>query len=160
MKKLTDILNKELDSYNRFLVLLDDQHQQLACRDLEGLNKTNAELDLLCNKVSELERERQKIVKDISKRMELSPSNLTLDDILSRLDGISNESLQQLRKAIVDTHEHIEEKRKRNEFLINKSRQLITKSVKILSSKPSHVYGQPGQSKVKARGGKVVNHAV
>lgn len=160
MKKITDILNQELDSSNKFLVLLDDQHRQLACRDLEGLNKTNAELDLLCNKVSDLERKRQRIVEDVSKHMKLNSGNPTLNDILLRLDGISSKPLQQLREAIIDAHRHIEEKRRRNEFLINKSRKLIAESMKILSSKPSPVYSQPGPAKVKAGGGKVVNHAV
>lgn len=160
MKKLTDILNQELDSSNRFLILLDDQHRQLVCRDLEGLNKTNAELDLLCNRISDFEKKRQKIVENISERMKLNPDNLTLSDILSRLDGISSKSLQQLREAILDVHRRIEEKRKRNEFLIEKSRYLITKSMKILSSRPSPVYSRPGQTIVKNHEGKVINRAI
>ena len=160
MKELTDILNQELDSSNRFLVLLDDQHRQLVCRDLEGLNKTNAELDLLCNKISDFEKKRQKIVENISERMKLNPDDLTLSDILSRLDGISSKPLQQLREAILDVHRRIEEKSKRNEFLIEKSRYLITKSMKILSSRPSPVYSRPGQAKVKNHEGKVINRAI
>jgi flagellar biosynthesis/type III secretory pathway chaperone len=160
MKELTDILNQELDSSNRFLVLLDNQHRQLVCRDLEGLNKTNAELDLLCNKIGDFEKKRQKIVKNISGQMKLSSDNLTLNDILSRLDGISSNRLQQLRKAILDVHRRIEEKRKRNEYLIEKSRNLVAESVKILSSRPSPVYGRPGPTKFENHEGKIVNRAI
>ena len=58
MVDLTDVLNQELETFNRFLSLLDQQHKQIVSRDLAELSKTNTELDILCNKAHYLEKKR------------------------------------------------------------------------------------------------------
>ena len=86
MKKLADILNQELDTFNRFLTLLDAQHKQIVSRDLTDLNKTNSEIDLLSNKTHVLEKRRIEEVRNISRQLKLNQDNLKLGDLLPRLD--------------------------------------------------------------------------
>jgi hypothetical protein len=157
MNELTEILGKELETFNRFLFLLDEQHKQVVRRDLAGLGNTNSELDLLCNQASELERARQSIVQSISNQMNIESTNLRLSDLLERLDQISSNRLNALRQAILDVHQKIEEKSIRNRFLIDKSRNLIAESMKILANRPSPVYQRPQSDKTKPPLSKLVN---
>jgi hypothetical protein len=160
MKELTEILGQELETFNRFMFLLDEQHRQLVKRDIEGLNMTNSELDMLCNKATDLEKGRQSIVQEISKQMNIESDNIKLNDLLERLEGISSDRLKSLRQAILDIHEKIERKSAQNRFLIDKSRNLIAESIKILSSRPSPVYQNPRPDRVYGGEGKLVNRSV
>jgi len=160
MKKLADILNQELDTFNRFLTLLDAQHKQIVSRDLTDLNKTNSEIDLLSNKTHILEKMRIEEVRNISRQLKLNQNNLKLGDLLPRLDSITSNRLQQLRQAILTAHKYVEEKSRRNKQLIEKSRKLIFESMKIMSSRPSPVYNKPGPTRENIHEGGLINRSV
>jgi DNA repair exonuclease SbcCD ATPase subunit len=159
MDELADVLNQELETFNRFLVLLDDQNRQIAKNDIESLAKTNADLDVLSNQASDLERFRQSLTEEISAQMRLENHNPSLNELLSRLEGISSERLQTLRRAILEVHSKIAEKSKRNKFLIDKSRFLIAESMKIMSSRPSATYERPRAEKMANGEGGLVNRS-
>jgi hypothetical protein len=159
MDELADILNQELETFNHFLILLDDQNRQIAKNDIESLAKTNADLDLLSNQASDLERYRQSLTEEISSQMKLENHNPSLNELISRLEGISTERLQTLRRAILEVHSKIAEKSKRNKFLIDKSRFLITESMKIMSGRPSATYERPRAEKMANGEGGLVNRS-
>jgi flagellar biosynthesis/type III secretory pathway chaperone len=159
MEKLTEILNQELEAFNRFLALLDQQHKQIVSRDLEGLNNTNSELDLLCNKTNYLERKRIDAVNDISVMTKYKGDNLKLSDIIPRLDKMSSQNLLMLRESIQIAHQRIAEKSMRNEKLIEKSRKLIAESMKIITSRPSPVYKKPGPGQAAITEGSLISRS-
>ena len=160
MEKLIDILNRELEAYNRFLGLLDDQHKMIISRNLEGLNETDNELDLLAIKVSELEKIRIDITKDVSGKLKLSDKDLKLRDLLPRLDSVSSGRLHLLREAIVGAHKQVEEKSMRNKLLIEKARELISETMKIISRRSSPVYDKPGPEKPRVFDSSLVNRSI
>jgi len=159
MVKLTDILNQELETFNRFLLLLDQQHKQIVSRDLDELGKTNSELDILCNKAHFLEEKRIDAVNNITTKMKFNGEKLKLSDLLPRLDRISGQKLQLLRESIQNAHSRVEEKSKRNQRLIEKSRQLIAESMKIIASRPSPIYKKPGPGQAKISEGNLINRS-
>jgi hypothetical protein len=159
MDEIAGILNQELDAFNRFLVLLDDQNRQIAKNDIEALTKTSADLDLLSNQVSDLERYRQALTQELSRQLKLEKDNPTLNDLVSRLDGISSERLRALRQAILEVHKKIAEKSRRNKFLIDKSRFLIAESMKIMSNRPAATYERPRPEKIESGNGCLVNRS-
>jgi len=160
MNKLTDILNQELDSFSKFLTLLDNQHRQIVDRSLTDLNKTNSEIDLLSQETRILEKRRIEEVRNISRQLKLNQDNLNLGDLLPRLDSITSNRLQQLREAIHAAHKNIEEKSGRNKLLIEKSRKLIFESMKIMSSRPSPVYDKPGPIREGIHKSSLINRSV
>jgi len=147
MDEIAGILNQELDTFNRFLVFLDDQNRQIAKNDIDALAKTNADLDLLSNQASDLERYRQSLTQELSRQLKLENDNPTLNDLVNRLGGISSERLNTLRLAILEVHKKIAEKSRRNKFLIDKSRFLIAESMKIMSNRPTATYERPRTEK-------------
>jgi flagellar biosynthesis/type III secretory pathway chaperone len=160
MADLTDILNEEFETFNRFLALLDQQHKQIVSRDLAELSKTNTELDILCNKAHFLEKKRIEAVNGISSKLKFKSDKLKLSDLLPRLDKVSSQKLQLLREAIQSAHARVEEKSRRNHRLIEKSRQLIAESMKIIASRPSPIYQKPGPGQAELREGNIINRSV
>lgn len=159
MEKIAEILNEELETFNKFLSLLDVQHKQIISRDVDELAKTNSELDLLSNKAALLERSRMELVGVLADRPEFKNSKLTLTDILPKLDRLTGNRLKLLRDSIKSTHQRIEEKSARNKKLIEKSRKLISDSMKILAKRPSPVYQKPGPGQPAIREGSLVNRS-
>ena len=157
--ELTGVLSQELETFNNFLSLLDEQHRQIAKNDIDGLTKTNAELDLLSNQAGDLERRRVAITEKISGQMSLDRSNPTLNELLDRLDGFSPERLKSLRQAILDVHDRIVKKSERNKFLIDKSRYLIAESIKILGNRPTPTYARPRRENMAVADGSLVNRS-
>jgi len=159
MVDLTDILNQELETFNKFLLLLDQQHKQIVSRDVAELGKTNTELDILCNKAHFLEKKRIEAVNNISLTLKFKGDRLKLSDLLPRLDRISGQKLQLLRESIQNAHSRVEEKSKRNQRLIEKSRQLIAESMKIIASRPSPTYQKPGPGQAEISEGNLINRS-
>jgi len=159
MEPLSEILGQELETFNRFLSLLDDQHKQLVGRDLDGLNRTNSELDLLSNKAGDLERNRQALTSKLTAELKMEGDNPTLTQMLAKLDGMTSSRLGSLRTAILDIHKCIEDKAARNRFLIEKSRTLIADSMKILAGHPSPNYEKPNGGRKSAVKSSLVNRS-
>ncbi|MCD6162442.1 MAG: flagellar export chaperone FlgN [candidate division Zixibacteria bacterium] len=161
MKKLVDILDQELETFNKFLILLDDQHKQIISRNIADLNKTDNELDLLSIKANDLEKRRMLILKENIKNCNLNEEeNITLRDLLPQLDNVSSNRLVLLRESIIDAHKRIEEKSMRNKILIDKSRKLISESIRIINGRPSPIYNKPGPNKTGVYEGSIINHSV
>jgi hypothetical protein len=160
MDELANTLNQELDTFNRFLVLLDDQNRQIAKNDIDALAKTNADLDMLSNQAGDLERYRQSLTQELSEQLKFEKNNPTLNDLMNRLDSISSERLQRLRQAILEVHKKIADKSRRNKFLIDKSRFLIAESMKIIGNRPPATYERPRVEKNAISEGNLVNRSV
>jgi hypothetical protein len=160
MDELANTLNQELDTFNRFLVLLDDQNRQIAKNDINALAKTNADLDMLSNQAGDLERYRQSLTQELSEQLKFEKNNPTLNDLMNRLDSISSERLQRLRQAILEVHKKIAEKSRRNKFLIDKSRFLIAESMKIIGNRTPATYERPRIEKIAVNEGNLVNRSV
>ncbi|MCP4581889.1 MAG: flagellar protein FlgN [candidate division Zixibacteria bacterium] len=159
MERLTNILNQELETFNKFLALLDQQHKLIVSRNLADLNKTNSELDLLCNKANYLERKRIDAVNDISAMTKHKGDDLKMSDILPSLDKLSSQRLLVLRESIQNAHQRIAEKSMRNGRLIEKSRKLIAESMKIITSRPSPIYQKPGPGRAAITEGNLISRS-
>ena len=160
MENLTEILNQELDVFNSFLSLLDSQHKQIISGDLEELGKTNSKLDILSNQAQLLEKRRLELVYNLTAEMDLNGSDIKLKDLLPHLDRSSSNRLQLLRESILGAHRQVEAKSARNKKLIDKSRDLIAESLRIVTAKPSPVYQKPGPKAQMRREGNLVNRSI
>ncbi len=160
MEKLAEILNQELEVFNKFLGLLDQQHKQIISRKLEELKQTNSELDFLTLQVTQLENKRMLEVSRMSEELGLSDDDIKLRDLLPDLDTKTSFRLKMLRESIVGAHRRAEEKSLRNKKLIERSRKLIADSIAIVSSKPSPIYQKPGPGQPSMREGSMVNRSV
>jgi hypothetical protein len=160
MENLTEILNQELEVFNLFLNLLDTQHKQIISGDLEGLGNTNTKLDLLTDQAQLLEQRRLEIVGNLSAELDLTDSQIKLNDLIPHLDRSLGNRLRLLRESILGAHNQVEAKSARNKQLIDKSRNLIAESLRIITTRPSPVYQKPGPVQPAMREGNLVNRSV
>lgn len=160
MERLANILNQELEVFNRFLVLLDQQHKQIINKQLEELNNTSMQLDLLTGKIRHLESRRMKAVNKIAGELDLAEKSPKLRDILPHLRSDSSNRLHLLRKAILSAHKQAEEKSLRNKRLCEKSRRLIADSMQAIAKQPSPVFHESCHNRPAMSGSRLVKNTV
>jgi len=159
MERLTEILNRELDTFNRFLDLLDIQHKQIISNDVEALDKTNAELELLGHQTSQLENLRSKEVVQIANDYSIRKDDVHIKDILPKLDSLSKSRMEEVRQSLLSTHRMIEKKSQRNKNLIDKSRKLISDSMQIICQRPAPTYKKDAPDEKSFDEGRLLNRS-
>ncbi len=141
-KNLAEILGSELEIFDRFLRLLDEQHRCLIKSDIEALNRVNSELEGLSNQADQFEFRRQEIAREVASRLNIDGDRPNLNGIIEKLDSLSRNRLQDLRNSILDVHKKVEQKSRRNRFLIDRSRNLIAESMRLIADRPAPTYSK------------------
>jgi flagellar biosynthesis/type III secretory pathway chaperone len=160
VEQIAEILNQENEVFNQFLNLLDCQHKQIINGDLEELKQTNSRLDMLSERAQVLEQRRTALVDSISDELKLADEKVRLVDLLPHIDKFSSNRLQILRESILGAHKQIQAKNIRNKKLIDKSRQLIAESLKIITARPSPTYQKPGPGQTAVREANLINRSI
>ncbi len=141
-KNLAEILSSELEILDKFLSLLDEQHRCLVKSDIETLAKVNSEIEGLSNQADRFEFRRQEIVKEMASRLNIEADRPNLSGIIEKLDSLSQDRLHDLRNSILDVHKRVEQKSRRNRFLIDRSRNLIAESMRLIAGRPAPIYSR------------------
>jgi hypothetical protein len=135
LRELESILNAEQDLFSVYLEELTEQQKHLIENNLDGLNNSIREINLLAQKVLTLERERKDVIKRISGKLRLDKDDITLNNLLARFTGRNSEELERLRNTILDTHVKATVQKERNKFLIKQSMIVIRQTVNYLNEK-------------------------
>ncbi len=145
MDQLIDILGREAALFESFLQLLECQQQALVGNDAQELERlTVLQRDKLTESNS-LHNQREKIIEAIKENNAIE-GDLTVTRLLDMVDESQAEVLTRLRDAILTVNERILKTRNQNAMLLNKSREYISRMMKMLSrvGDPTPVYSAGG----------------
>jgi len=137
--KLTDIVSREVKQFELFLKLLIDQQNYLVANDLENLNRVIKEQEKAIVVTRELERNRMRVIAEMSETSDDDPNNMTLSRITRSLAEPQAQKLESMQKALTDLHTKINKVKSKNEFLIKKSMEYIEGTVRLLASSGTEV---------------------
>ncbi len=147
--KLTDIVSREVKQFELFLKLLIDQQDYLVANDVDNLDRIVKEQEKAILVTRELERNRMRIIAEISERINDDPNNMTLSRITKNLAKPHAVRLETMQKALSDLHARINRVKSKNEFLIKKSMEYIEGTVRLLASTgreiPTYGEGKAGK---------------
>lgn len=135
LRELESILNTEQDLFSVYLEMLTEQQRHLIENNLDELNKSIREINILARKILRLERERKEVIKKISEKLRLDKDDISLSNLLDRFTGRNSEELERLRNTILDTHVKATVQKERNKFLIKQSMNVIRQTVSYLNEK-------------------------
>lgn len=150
--KLTDIVSREVKQFELFLKLLTDQQDFLVANDLENLNRVIKEQEEAIVVTRELERNRMRVIAEISERIDDDPNNMTLSRVTKSLAQPQALKLEKMQKALTGLYAKINKVKSKNEFLIKKSMEYIEGTVRLLasSSEETPTYGDGNSKKPKS----------
>jgi predicted transcriptional regulator len=150
--KLTDVVSREVKQFELFLKLLIDQQNYLVANDLENMNRVIKEQEKAISVTRELERNRMRVIAELSEQIDDDPNNMTLSRVTKSLAQPQALKLEKMQKALTDLHAKINKVKSKNEFLIKKSMEYIEGTVQLLasSSKEAPTYGDGNSRKQKS----------
>ncbi|MDF1543639.1 MAG: flagellar export chaperone FlgN [bacterium] len=132
VNKLIDILGREAEIFESFLLLLEEQQLHLVNNDADGLQQVTERQrekvveSQLCNK------QREALVEEIRVANAID-GDVNITRLLNIVDKNQAERLTQLRDLILSLQEQITTVRNQNALLLNRSREYISKMMTMLS---------------------------
>ena len=154
VNELIETLNAEAALFENFLDLLDRQRDMVVANDTDGLVRiTEAQREKLAESKL-LDRRRRDLVERVASENAIS-GDLNVTRLLDSVSQDDGTRLASVRDTIFELDRQIEEGKERNRFLINKSRELISSSLRSIDRmtnppEKGSAYTRPGPSSVKA----------
>lgn len=143
INQLIDIISREARLFESFLHLLEQQKRALVANDLAELNRiTRLQQDALASS-HQLNGERLRVIAAIKAEKHFD-EDLTISRLIALADSEQAERLKELRELLLGLNEQILEVRNSNAFLINESRDLIARTMVLLSrsKQTDNTYGR------------------
>jgi len=155
---LEELLRAQLSLYNNLLESAGQKKVHLLSNNIEALRRVTVCENGLIGKLQKLEREREKASSDLAGRLHISAANLTLADLISRIDDTSARNrLDDLRKRLRGAMDSLKTVNEQNRTLINQSLEYLDYTMNLVrSAVAGPVYAGseeiPGQVFFDARG--------
>ncbi len=153
--ELIETLNAEAKLFEAFLDLLDRQRDMVVANDTDGLVQvTEAQREKLAE--SKLLDLRRRELVELAGSENAIGGDVNVARLLGSVSHDDGTRLAQVRDTIMELSKQIEEGKERNRFLIDKSRELISASLKGINRmtnppEKGSAYTRPGQANNKIR---------
>lgn len=132
INQLIDIISREALLFESFLELLEQQKAALVANNLSELNRlTRLQQEALVQS-RKLDDDRVRVVAAIKQEKQFD-GDLTVSRIIALANSEQASRLTELRELLLGLNERILEVRNTNAFLINESRELIARTMTMLS---------------------------
>jgi len=146
LRSLLDILGKEVNLYERLLRFCQKEREVIIKGDLKTLEKITKGQEDLFLELRAWEKARQILMKDLRKALSLS-GEVTLSQIMKRVNKPSASQLKNLQKRIVSLMRKVDQANKTNISLITYSIKFIDDCfARLTETKEVPVYASNGQS--------------
>ncbi|MBN4056912.1 flagellar protein FlgN [bacterium AH-315-J21] len=132
VSELIAVLNQEAELFSSFLDLLDRQRDMLVSNNIDGLNQVTVEQREKFAHSHILDLRRRNLVEKIARQNDID-GDITVTRLLESVSDEQGAQLNLMRDTILDLNEKIEEGRQRNSFLIEKSRYLVSETLKMIN---------------------------
>lgn len=134
LKQLEEVLREELEIYEDILALSKTKTGCLVEGNVKRLDNIVRSEQVLILKIGKLEEERFRILKEISKDIEIDVDRITLTDLLNKIDTDSEHHLKEIQQKITSVLSELEKVNQTNSRLIQKSLEHINHSIKLMTS--------------------------
>jgi len=131
--QLIEMINREVESFERMLDLLLSEQDSIVRNDVETLQENLHEQEVLVSDIRSLEQERVKLTKAISHQIGMKPGELTLRKLACRLKGIEATKLQDVGDSLLQLQRKIQTTNRNNQILIEQSLRCIDQTLDIFT---------------------------
>ncbi|HEX2896638.1 MAG TPA: flagellar protein FlgN [candidate division Zixibacteria bacterium] len=131
IKELIELIGNEASLFEEFLRILERQQHMLSSNDLEGLNHIKARRRKKVIESQLLNRQREELL-SIIKVTNVIEGNLYVSRLIELVDEDQGSRLNQFRKIIDSLNSEIGAVRSQNEVLLNRSREYVQRTLKLL----------------------------
>ncbi len=152
LEDLTTVLDEEIESLDRLLLLCEREKESLMENDVRSLNRENREQEELISKLQRSEIVRAKITKEVGQTLGLGGEGLTLSKLLPHTKEPYSDRLKQRGDKLHQSLKKIQSLNRTNALLLANSLRLMQKKVELLTQigeEDDSLYSQKGMISLK-----------
>jgi flagellar biosynthesis/type III secretory pathway chaperone len=156
--KLSEVIQHEVRVFQQILESVAQEQAALVRNDMDPLQGAIKLQNELTRRAAGLEKERLRIVAELSRLLEEDADALTLKRLIVRVGGPEGERLRGMREALIDAHGRIQQANRHNALLIRQSMKYVDRTLHILAGDdaPTGVYAGSGKLATRKSGGQAV----
>ncbi|MCH9030897.1 MAG: flagellar protein FlgN [candidate division Zixibacteria bacterium] len=130
--ELIETLVKEASIFESYFDLLEEQKGMIVANDIEGLNAVTEKQREKLTESKILDRRRKSLVEELTARNNIK-GDVNVSRLLEMISIQDGSRLESLRKEITEINERIETARDQNKFLLDKSRQIVIDTIRLIN---------------------------
>lgn len=134
IKKLVDILNKELSVYKDILEVSTKKTKVIINGAAKELDKITQVEQTMILQIGRLENERENLVDNIKKQLKIEEDDVSISKIIDNLKDEYKVEIENIRKELLDILNKIKERNELNSMLINDSLEYINFNLNLLAN--------------------------
>lgn len=144
---LENVLLEQLDAYETYARLVQEDEENMARLRLDKLEHNNKLKATLLLKIQTMDQARQNLVRQIARRHQLNEESVRIQDICKAIGGQSSERLTQVRGRLQQVIQSLRQLQERTSLLAETSLSWINSSVNTLKGllTPSGTYNPRGR---------------
>ncbi len=123
--ELVKLIGAEVEVFEKFLRSLNRQQEALVANDLDLLQESTREMEMLTIETKRAEQTRKQLVESISADLNLDHEDVNLNRLAKLVSEPESNELANLQDTLLDLHQQIMDTKSRNEFLIKKSMEYL-----------------------------------
>ncbi len=134
-ENLIKVVSREVEHLDRLLALMTEQQVQLVEGNVPAVEDNVRQQEQMLQRSHELERERKRLLDQLSAHVPSEADALTLTRLSTLLSGTYAERLDKLRTTLMSTATNIQRVRRQNELLIDRSMMHIRETIRLLAGR-------------------------
>jgi len=144
---LVELLKQQADIYNQMLVKSKEKTDIIINGKVDELDKITKLEKALVSDIAKMEKEREALVSKITKEIGISSEQVTISELIKKLDKNEAERLEELREKILEILKELKEVNNLNSMLIENSLEYTEFSLNVLSAAQvsDNNYGNSGK---------------
>jgi flagellar FlgN protein len=157
LRKLNALIEKQIDLYDKFILLLQEQWNSITEYSLGSLQAILVKKEALVDEIQALEKERLRLMGKIESPLDSAPATQTLKQIIQNTPGPMGGQLKKGREALLSRIATINGLHENLKGLMDRSSLSMKKSMVLFHSKgeetssPYHPNGKLQEGKLQGR---------
>jgi len=162
LEQLIALLNQECELYRSLLGLIDQEKEAAARSDVDALNETGAEKELILMEIQNQESKRSGLLTELAPKLGLPPEDLTLNRISQLADEPLAGDLRGISQEFWSVLSGVQSANQRNKQIFEHSLELLRGSFNRLHElmSPNTVYYRSGNIQSYKSTGKCVRSEI
>ena len=162
LKRLIALLKQECDLYRSLLGLIDQEKDAAAQADVDALNETGVEKEIILLEIQKAEAKRSELLAELAPKLGLPAENLTLSAITRRAEEPLAGNLRDVSQIFLSVLSRVQSANQRNKKIFEHSLELLRGSFNWLHelTSPNTVYFSSGNIRGAKSTGKCVRSEV
>ena len=162
IERLISLLHQTHGLYERLLPILEQEREAALAPDMDRLMGATADKESILTRLQDLERQRTRLVHELTRELGLSNENASLERMAEHLGGPDASRLREVHQSLNCVLADIRRANARSRLVMSHCLSLVQNSLAFLTHwmRPAAVYGATGHLDARTAGGRLLSGSI